>query len=229
MRLNNKEVADFFMDLTKNVVNYRETNNIKRNDFLQILINLKNNKNVIDDNIMNATVNVDSSTMPPGLSIEQIAAQTFVFFVAGYETSSSTMAFCLYELAKNPDIQNKLRNEIKNLLKPTNGVITYDNIITGGYLDMVVSETLRKYPTLGHLTRKCNKRSAIPGTNLVIEEDNRVIIPVYGIHHDPQYYPDPDKFDPERFNEENKAKRPSFTYLPFGEGPRICIGNLFSH
>ena len=94
------------------------------------------------------------------------------------------------------------------------------------YLDKVVNETLRKYPTIGFLPRICTETYKVPDTDLVLEKGTRVIIPVYGIHHDPDYYPDPEIFDPERFNDENKAKRPNYTFLPFGEGPRICIGML---
>lgn len=81
------------------------------------------------------------------------------------------------------------------------------------------------YSTLPVLDRICVKEYKIPGTEVVIEKGCRVIIPSYGLHHDPKYYPDPFKFDPDRFTEENAKSRPAYTYLPFGEGPRICIGN----
>lgn len=64
----------------------------------------------------------------------------------------------------------------------------------------------------------------MPGTDFILPKGTQVSIAVAGIHHDPEYYPDPEKFDPERFSEENKNKRPACTYLPFGDGPRICIG-----
>lgn len=88
-----------------------------------------------------------------------------------------------------------------------------------------MTETLRKYPALPLLFRKCSKNYTIPGTDKVIKEGTSLMVPVMGIHYDPDYYPDPEKFDPDRFTEENKAKRPSFSWIPFGEGPRICIGS----
>lgn len=72
--------------------------------------------------------------------------------------------------------------------------------------------------------RLCNKNYEIPGTDIIIEKGLKVLVPIHAIHHDPQYYPDPWKFDPERFRDNNKKLRDSCTFLPFGEGPRICIG-----
>jgi hypothetical protein len=86
------------------------------------------------------------------------------------------------------------------------------------------AETLRKYPPVTFLTRRCNKDCRISGTDLVLEKGVQVVIPVLGLHQDPEYFPDPEKFLPERFTEENKNQRPNYVYLPFGEGPRVCIG-----
>lgn len=91
---------------------------------------------------------------------------------------------------------------------------------------MYILETMRKYPPVHMLNRICTKSYKVPDSDLVIEKGTKVVISTLAIHHDPEYYPDPEKFDPERFTEEEKAKRHPFTYLPFGEGPRICMGNL---
>jgi cytochrome P450 family 6 len=90
------------------------------------------------------------------------------------------------------------------------------------------TETLRKYPILPFLDRFCSRdyplRSPSGCGTVIIPKGTGVYIPVLALHHDPQYFPDPDKFDPERFTEENKHNRPNCVYLPFGEGPRTCIG-----
>jgi cytochrome P450 family 6 len=91
---------------------------------------------------------------------------------------------------------------------------------------LYIAETLRKYPPVPLLTRECTKRYTIPGTSVTIDKGMPVVIPVLGIHKDPKYYPNPEKFYPDRFTVEAKSKRNHFTYLPFGEGPRICIGKL---
>lgn len=86
---------------------------------------------------------------------------------------------------------------------------------------------MRKFPAADGNLRIADRDYKIPNTNYVIEKGMLALIPVYAIHHDPNIYPNPDVFDPERFSEENQTKRHPFTFLPFGEGPRICIGMRF--
>ena len=87
-------------------------------------------------------------------------------------------------------------------------------------------ETLRKYPAVAGLPRKCTRNFKVPDSDLVIEKGTIIGIPTNGLHWDERYFPNPEKFDPERFTEEEKAKRHHYTYLPFGEGPRVCIGKF---
>lgn len=92
------------------------------------------------------------------------------------------------------------------------------------YLDMVISEALRKYPPLPLLDRVADSNYHVPGTDLVIEKGTPVYVSLLGLHYDPEYFENPEKFDPERFSNTNKdsAKR---AYYPFGDGPHACIGN----
>lgn len=76
--------------------------------------------------------------------------------------------------------------------------------------------------------RICTKKYQVPDSNIFLNPGDRIFIPVHGLHHDEKYYPEPEKFDPERFSEENVSKRNPYTFLPFGEGPRVCIGEIFS-
>lgn len=89
---------------------------------------------------------------------------------------------------------------------------------------MVVSETLRKYPTLSFLDRKTVETYKVPNSDVVIEKGTPIYISMLGMHYDPEYFPDPEKYDPERFNDTNKHNIPTCVYFPFGEGPRGCIG-----
>ena len=94
------------------------------------------------------------------------------------------------------------------------------------YLDMVSSEGLRKYPLLHFLDREAAEDYTFPDTNVTIEKGTPIIIPMSGLHMDPKYFPNPDIFDPERFSVENKKNIPACAYIPFGEGPRNCIGKI---
>ncbi|XP_075228836.1 putative cytochrome P450 6a14 [Lycorma delicatula] len=231
-----KEAEEFFINLVKDTINYRETNKIERNDFIQIMMTLrKQDSTSVDNNthkIQSASSNQHNEEEKQGTQVilddKLLAANTFIFFLAGFETTASTLSLCLFELALNGDIQTRLRNEIITVINNSKTEVTHDVIKNMTYMDCVISETLRKYPIAGSLIRKCTKPYNLPGTSIIIKKNQRIFIPVYGIHHDPQYYPDPEKFDPERFNEENKEKRPYGTYLPFGDGPRICIGLRFA-
>lgn len=88
----------------------------------------------------------------------------------------------------------------------------------------IILETLRKYPPLPFLNRTCTKPYTFPNSNISLREGDAVVIPIYGLQRDPEYYPVPENFDPDRFNEDKYVN--PYTYLPFGEGPRNCIGNL---
>nr|QTC11278.1 cytochrome P450 6PX1 [Phenacoccus solenopsis] len=219
-----EQVNDFFVNLVRDTIKYRETNNVTRNDFLDLLIALRNDTSMPHSDQFTDQIMPDKKfELTDGL----LTAQCFVFFVAGYETSSGTLTFALYELAKNQDIQTKLRQEIDTVLEESNNEFTYEAIQKMTYLDQVINETLRLYPILPFLVRVCTKNYTLPNTDIVIEKNTRVIIPILGLHHDPQYYPNPFEFNPENFSKEAKMQRQQCTYLPFGEGPRICIGMRF--
>jgi cytochrome P450 family 6 len=96
-------------------------------------------------------------------------------------------------------------------------------------VDCDVLESLRKYPPIPFITRTCVKDYNIPDTDAVLEKGRRVLVPILGVHHDEEYYPDPHRFDPDRFNEENKRARNQYSYIPFGEGPRTCIGEYLQY
>ncbi|KAK9884821.1 hypothetical protein WA026_009048 [Henosepilachna vigintioctopunctata] len=218
------DVNDFFIRIVEENVAYREKNNIFRKDFMHLLIQLKNRGQLVDDE----TVSVENiSEEENRITLQEIAAQAFIFFEAGFETSATTMTFCLYELSKNKSIQEKLRGEIKKVLAKHDNKLTYDATMDMDYLERIIHETLRKYPPVIRLIRICTEEYKKPESNLIIEKGVRVMIPVYAIHHDPEYYPNPETFDPDRFSEDVKKTRPAFSFLPFGEGPRACIGARF--
>ena len=161
------------------------------------------------------------------LSDDEIVAQSVIFLLAGYETTSNTLAFTLYHLAVNPDIQDKLRTEIKEAMdsnyakKPLHEVA--QNI---EYLDCVIKESQRLCPAAGQVNRECSEDYDLNGIH--IPAGTEVMIPLYVLHHDPDAWPNPEKFDPERFRGPAKDTRHPFQFIPFGAGPRNCIGMRFA-
>lgn len=134
------------------------------------------------------------------------------------------LTFASYELAANPDIQQKLFEEISDMNEQLNGKsIDYDSLQKLKYLDQVFSETMRKWPPLFQIDRQCSKEYVFDNGNLKFKVDKgqTVLIPVFGIQHDPKYFPEPDRFDPERFSEDNKNKIHPGTYMPFGIGKTL--------
>lgn len=207
------EVVDFFKKITKENIDYRIKHNIRRHDFIDVLVDLKQNPGQI---------------ALEDLSDVLLTAQAFVFFAAGFETSSVTITNALYELALNPSIQENLRAEIKDVLQRNNEEITYDSIREMKYLDAVLQETLRKYPVILWLSRKAMTNYTFSGTTVTIPKDQLVVMPVYAIQHDPDIFLKPEVFDPNRFLDENiKISHPMY-FLPFGDGPRNCIGARFA-
>lgn len=194
------DVSNFFLNMVKETVNYREQNIINRNDFMNILIGLKNNPET-------------------HLTLNQISAQAFLFFIAGFETSSTVLTFLIYELAVNKDIQEKARSEVLKAIYDCKQ-IKYDQLSNLTYLNMIFQETLRKYPPAPIILRKSKAKYHVTGTNFEIEKDQKVIIPIYAIHHDENIYKNPEVFDPLRFLPEETKKRSSNAWLPFGDGPR---------
>ncbi|ALC42185.1 Cyp6a8, partial [Drosophila busckii] len=213
-----EDVHQFFMNLVKQTLAYREREQIKRNDFMDMLIELKKT----------GSFTLDSGEVVHGLTVGELAAQVFVFFLAGFETSSSTMTYALYELAKNQDIQDTMRAEIENVLQQHENKYSYESIKAMSYVDQVISETLRLYTIVPHLSRNALNDYVVPGhPKLVIERGTQVILPACAYHRDEDLYPNPEKFDPERFSPEMVAARDSVEWLPFGDGPRNCIGMRF--
>ncbi|XP_018576754.1 cytochrome P450 6a2 isoform X1 [Anoplophora glabripennis] len=218
VRMVDKDITEFFTKVVEDTVVYREKNNVSRNDVLQLLIDIKNNKEGREDGYKG-----DGKS----LTMDELAAQCFVFFLAGFETSSTTATFVLFELATHQDIQDKVREEIRTVLAKHDDRITYDSLNEMAYMTQVIDEALRKYPPLPLVTRVCVEDYKVPGENTIIEKGTNIVIPIMGYHYDMEFYDDPTKFNPDRFTDEHKETRHPYAHIPFGEGPRVCIGERF--
>ncbi|RZC35328.1 p450 domain containing protein [Asbolus verrucosus] len=211
-----RDVEEKLTNIISQTLKYRETNNVVRNDFLQHLHQLK--KTCTDYEFTDVDV----------------AAHATGFFGDGYETSSIVMSFVLYELALNPTAQSTLREEISKAFEENDDQLPYDALQGLQYLDGVVNEALRMHPPAGSLQKICTepytyipKDGDVIKQPVTIEKGTCIILPVNGLHHDPKYYEDPGSFKPERFIGVNKDNLTKYSFLPFGEGPRACLGQRF--
>ncbi|CAG9790729.1 unnamed protein product [Diatraea saccharalis] len=204
--------VQYFRDIYKQMVSQRGGYNSKAED-KDLLDALRQIKYEADKN------NED-------MKEDLLIAQAAIFLQAGFHTSAAALTFLSNELAYKPEIQEKLFNELLQA-KQAFGDKDLDASVFSElvYFNCVIKETLRKYPPMGWLDRIADKDYKIDD-NLTIAKGTTVYVNAMGMHHDPEYYPDPDKFDPDRFLPENDdGTRP---YMPFGDGPRICIGLRFA-
>lgn len=162
------------------------------------------------------------------LTDSELADTCFLFLIAGYETTSSTLGYMSYLLATNPEVQKKLQEEIDQQI-PEGEEPSYETIHKMEYLDQVWCETLRLYPLAASvINRTCMESCTIDG--LTFPEGMAVQADVFAIHNDPeQWGPEDTKlFVPERFSQKRKEQRHSMAWLPFGAGPKNCIGLRFA-
>ncbi|XP_065088005.1 probable cytochrome P450 6g2 [Ochlerotatus camptorhynchus] len=206
-----KEVDVWIRKMVAKLLEERRTNKVERDDQLQSLLKSKTE-----------------------LTEEMIAGHALAFFSEGFETSSTAMSFALLRLAENPDVQDKLFQEIQSTLSENENTITYDLVQRLDYLDWVLQESLRMTPPLAAMQKLCTKtymlKHLVDGKEVgtLIPEGTTILLPLLAIHMDPKYYPEPKKFRPERFSPEEKAERTLPVYYPFGEGPRMCLGMRFA-
>ncbi|XP_053617329.1 cytochrome P450 6B5-like [Plodia interpunctella] len=227
LRLRNytENISSFFHNLLTKVFAGRDYKPTTRNDFVDLLLNLYNDKYLTGDSIEN--MKGGNKKISLKVDDEMLVAQCSLFFAAGFETSSTTIHFTLHELAKNPEAQAKALEEVDEYLRRHDNKIEFDCINEMPYIEACIDEVLRLYPVLSLLTREVHKEYKLP-CGAVLDKGVRVHLPVYHIQRHPDFFPDPDQFRPERFLGEEKRNIKQYSYFPFGEGPRICIGMRFS-
>ena len=209
-----KEVDQFFRQSAKSIIETRKKDERTYIDFIQI---------VLEYHKTHAITDIDDETL--------VATHMLSFAVDVYETTATALSFLAFELSCRPEIQEKVRKEIKALLVKYNGELTYEALQEMNYLDKVMNESMRKNHTGGALFKICSKEIKLVGSDglsCVVKPGTTVVISTFGLQMDPKYWPDPENFDPERFSEEQKNNREKFAFLPFGKGPRMCVGMRMS-
>uniref|UniRef100_A0A6Q2X9F9 Thromboxane-A synthase n=1 Tax=Esox lucius TaxID=8010 RepID=A0A6Q2X9F9_ESOLU len=240
------EMNNFFINCIQKIIRQRDEQPVeeRRRDFLQLMLDTRSSKEGVSlehfDVVNHADELAPTHTHPENdrdahessntrsvqtqkrmMTEDEIVGQAFVFFLAGYETSSNTLAFSCYLLALHPECQSRLQAEVDCFFTRYD-LPDYTNVQELKYLDMVISESLRLYPPGFRFARDVDNDCMVNGQ--FIPKGATLEIPAGFLHYDPEYWPEPKKFNPERFTAEAKASRHPFVYLPFGAGPRSCVG-----
>jgi cytochrome P450 len=162
----------------------------------------------------------DRSTMTDS----QLRDEAMTLFVAGHETTANALTWSWYLLSQHPEAEANLHREIDAVL--AGKLPTAEDVPRLRYTEMVFAEAMRLYPPAWTMGRRALSDYEVGG--YIIPAGSIVLMSPWVMHHDPRFYPDPFRFDPERWTVEARESRPKFSYFPFGGGPRVCIGESFA-
>ena len=194
-------------DLIYRIINERRASGEDRGDLLSMLL-----------------IAQDDEGGSGGMSDEQVRDEAMTIFLAGHETTANALTWTWYLLSQHPDIEAKLHAEIETVLQGR--LPTFEDIPKLRYTEMVFAESMRLYPPAWTIGRNALEDVEIGGYK--IPTGALVLTSQFIVHRDERWFPEPEKFDPERWTPEAKEKRPKFSYFPFGGGTRICIGEAFA-
>ncbi|XP_048198454.1 cytochrome P450 4F6-like [Perognathus longimembris pacificus] len=162
------------------------------------------------------------------LSDEDIRAEADTFMFGGHDTTASGLSWVLYNLAKHPEHQERCRQEVQELLRDREPKeMEWDDLARLPFLTMCIKESLRLHPPVTVISRCCTQDIPLPDGR-VIPKGNICVISIFGIHHNPSVWPDPEIYNPYRFDPENVKDRSPLAFIPFSAGPRNCIGQTFA-
>jgi len=159
-----------------------------------------------------------------------IIAEIATFLIAGHDTTSHTMSWLIYEVCQHPEIEEKIQQEVDKIWGDRQDwMLRFEEISQLEYLNMVWKETLRKHPVAATGTfRRLDSDVTLPSCGMFLPKNTAVLVPIYLVHRNPEFWPDPEAFIPERFSRENTIKRHPFAFQAFSSGPRNCIGQFFA-
>jgi cytochrome P450 len=228
------EHSKFLMDVVDTSFQRRKESKTKRSDLLDMMIEaVEGILDSSDDNNIHASDQFEKDAKITGhikkknLSYDDIIATAIALLSAGYETTGRALSFILYDLAMNQECQEILYEELAESGQD-DSELSYETLQTLPYLDGIIHESLRLHPPFALHERICTKDYAVENSNIIIKKGELVRLNVIGICLDPEIYPNPLEYNPERFLKENSADLNPYAFLAFSLGPRNCIGMRFS-
>ena len=189
-----------------------------------LLAYIKQRRNEAPGNDLLQTLMDARYTDGQGMSDELILSESMQLLVAGHETSSNALSWLLYLLSSRPDCLEQVRREFDEVLG--DAPLNHADVPKCTFTTQVIQEALRLYPPFWMIDREAIADDRVG--DIVIPRGSMVIVHVYGAHHAPRHWPDPETFDTDRFIKGNEKLRAPFTYIPFGGGPRACIGSNYA-
>ncbi|XP_075215342.1 cytochrome P450 4C1-like isoform X2 [Lycorma delicatula] len=167
-----------------------------------------------------------NETDPGILTFDDIKEEVDTFMFEGYDTSSAAISSAIFILGHNPDIQECLFEELDEVFGDSDREVTMEDLNRLSYLDRIIKETLRLFPSVPCIIRKLYSDLDLGHEGYIIPATTNVVVLPYTLHRNSKYYPNPEKFDPDRFLPEEVQKRHPFAYIPFSGGPRNCIDKM---
>lgn len=238
----------WLIDFTTEIVRQRTRSQNKRNDLVQLLLDASGSgeqednyqkltvEDENDSNIENVS-KIDNNNLNDRLTENEVISNCFLMFAAGFETTATTLFHSIYELAANVEVQQKLYDEIVQLMNDDDDGDDYPQfnehnieLITNKapYLEGVIKETLRHHPPVTIIHRRLKNVSYRLTDTITLPPNQLIEVNAYAVHHMEEYWPEPERFKPERFHPSNRDQIHPYTWLPFGSGPRNCLGMRFA-
>lgn len=196
----------------------------RADEVIQNIIKKRRNTAATTDDLLQMLLDARYEDSGEPMSERQLLDECKIIFVAGHETSANALAWTWYLLAQHPEITQKIRQETSGVLEDRRPV--FSDLLHLSYLTQVIEESMRLYPPAWITDRLALEDDEIEGVR--IPAGTMAIPYIYGAHHNPAVWEAPETFDPDRFSPENRKKITAYAYLPFGGGPRLCIGNNFA-
>lgn len=186
---------------------------------------LKQDPDVRYDDLLDMLLHTRDEETGEGMSDKQLRDEVTTIFMAGHETTANALSWGLYLLAQHSEVVEKMREELANVLGEE-GAPSFENSRELVYCNQVVQEILRLYPPAWIMGRRALDSDKLD--EYTIKPNTYLLISPYALHRHPDYWDKPEEFNPDRFSPENSKDRPTYAYIPFGGGPRLCIGNNFA-